>query len=324
MLPENLVFLQVVPHDVYFQWQIEVQIVNFRKFGISNRMQICVWYPRGSQQLNKWMDIQNKYPEVRIFLYEDEGVNLELYIPQLRPHTLKKHFEKYEKELKDKVFFYHDSDIIFNFLPDFNKLCSDDICWQSDTSHYLDYAYLRRKENQGNLPDYIAIDILAKIGNVSRDTIKSYSGKTGGAQYILKGIDADFWRDIELQVLRIRHEFFWGFPQKPNFGSVNNRYFKNEAEGFQSWCADMWAVNFALWSRGKITDVTTELEFSWATDNKDTYEKRPIFHLAGATGNQPGIFYKGAWINKSPIGQDVSASPDNASFFYVEAIKAVK
>lgn len=325
MLPENLLFISAQPHDLYFQWQVEVQITNFRKFGISDRMHILVWYPEGSKELTKWLTIQSKYPEVKIFLYKDQAVNLELYIPQLRPQILKQHFEKYKELLDGKIFFYHDSDIIFNYLPDFNRLCSDDVCWQSNTSGYLDYSYLRRKELQGNIPDYEAIDLLAKIGGVTRQVIKSYNNKTGGAQCILKGIDSEFWGDIENQVLRIRHEFYWGYPHRPNIGSVNHRYFKNEQEGFQSWCADMWALNFSLWKRGKVTDVTPELDFSWASDSKDIYLQKPIYHNAGATGTQPGVFYKGAWINKSPLNQkDISASPTSASWYYVQAIKEVQ
>jgi len=185
---ENLIFIQAVPHDLYFQWQIEVQIVNFRKFGVSDKMEICVWHPKGMPNLKAWETIQDKYPEVNISSYEDSGVNLGLYIPQLRPHTIKKHFAVNAERLKDKVFFYHDSDIIFNYLPDFEKLCADDICWESDTSSYLDYNYLKRKEVQGNIPEHEAIGLLAEIGKIDIETIKSYSNKTGGAQTILKGL----------------------------------------------------------------------------------------------------------------------------------------
>jgi hypothetical protein len=324
MIPENLIFLSCQPDHIYFQWQVEVQIVNFREFDISKNMQIVVWYKKGSKELSKWMQLQRKYPEVRIFLYEDSGVNLDLYIPQLRPHTLKKHFERYAEELSGKVLFYHDSDIIFNYLPDFSELVEGKVCWQSDCSHYLDWYYLRRKENEGNIPDHEAIDLLAKIGGISRETIKSYAGKTGGAQTILKGIDADFWRDVEQQVLRIRHEFYWGESQRPNLGSVNHRYFKSEKDGFQSWCADMWALNFALWNRGIPTDVTNELDFSWATDSAETFLQKPIFHNAGATKDKPGLFYKSDWRFHSPIGKELTASPTKASYYYIQAIQNVK
>lgn len=314
-----MIFIQVIPYDFYFSWQIDIQITNFRKFNLSDKMEILVWYPKGNPKLDIWKKLEKKYSEVKFFYYEDEGVELSLYIPQLRPHTLKKHFKIHEKRLKDKIFFYHDADIIFNYLPDFNKLCEGDINWQSDCSGYLDYSYLRRKEVQGNIPEGEAISILANIGNITIDTLKLYDGKTGGAQNILKNIDSEYWEDVERQCLEIRKAFFHGIK-----GSINQKYFPSESAGFQSWTCDMWAVNMALWSRGIITNVTKDLDFSWATDNAETYHKKPIYHNAGANGNQPGIFYKGKWINESPIGKKHSVKKDSASFFYVEAMNEVK
>lgn len=321
MIPQNLIFLQVVPLDKYFLWQVEVQIHNFRKFNISQFMEILVWYPEDrTEEVESWKQLQKEYPEVKIFFYQDSGVNLGLYISQLRPHTLKKHFIIFKEEFKDKVFFYHDSDIIFNFLPDFEVLCNDSICWQSNCSHYLDYPYMERKEKQGEIPDNEAIKKFAEIGRVTPEIIKSYSGKTGGAQCILKDIDYSFWDDIERQVVEIRVGFFYGIK-----GSINNKYFKSEAEGFQSWCADMWALNFALWSRGIETNVTKDLDFSWATDNMDTYLKKAIFHNAGAINGNGGLFYKGDYIKKSPFDEELQIpAEDKASRMYVLAINEVK
>jgi hypothetical protein len=31
------------------------------------------------------------------------------------------------------------------------------------------------------------------------------------------------------------------------------------------------------------TEITKELDFSWATDSIEIYEKRPILHMAGVT-----------------------------------------
>ena len=322
---KEMIFVTAQPHNLYFVWQIAVQIVNFRKFGISDKMHVCVWYPEDDKvDFKPWMQIAKKYPEVHFFFYKDTGVDLGLYIPQLRPQILAKHFDKYP-ELKEKVIFYHDSDIIFNYLPDFQSLIKDDINWQSDTSGYLDYNYLRRKEEEGKIPENEAISILCEIGNISVDIMKSYIGKTGGAQYILKGIDGDFWRDVERMCLHIRGSFMHGSKRSDdNTPSVNTKYFPNEASGFQSWCADMWAVNMALWSRNKVTDVTSELDFSWATDTSEVYQTKPIFHNAGATGKQPGVFYKGKWINESPIGKHHKVSRNSASYFYVKAINEVK
>lgn len=315
----DMIFLSAQPIDQYFLWQCEVQIVNFAKFGVDKNMQITVWYPKNREkELESWRKLQEKYPQVQMDFYVDEGVNLGLYIPQLRPHILKKHFRKYPY-LAEEVIFYHDSDIIFNYLPDFEKLAEGPINWQSDCSSYLDYNYLRRKEKEGKMLENTAIEILACIGGIKVDKIKEYTGKTGGAQCILKNVDAKFWEDVENQVLLIRKAFSYNVKD-----SVNRIYFKSEAAGFQSWCADMWALNFALWKRGKVTDVTKELDFSWATDSYETYLQKPIYHNAGATRDKPELFYKGNWIDKSPIGEDITTKVGSASEQYVKAIKDVK
>lgn len=255
----------------------------------------------------------------------DEGVNLGLYIPQLRPHSLKKHFKVHKERLKNKQFFYHDSDILFNYLPDFETLCKDDVVWQSDCSSYLDYAYMEKKEREGKIPDHEAIRKFAEIGGILPATIEAYTKNTGGAQVLLKGIDSDFWQDVENQCIAIRKAFTHKEKYPANINSINTKYFPTEDAGYQSWCADMWALNFALWKRNISTNITKDLAFSWATDSMETYKQRPIFHNAGATKNTPHLFHKGAWINKSPIGQDVPLpAAESASRIYVEAIREVK
>lgn len=313
-MQSNLIFISAQPHDQYFVWQCEVLITNFREHKISDKVHILVWYPK--EGLNgQWSRLQRKYPEVKFFFYQDIGLDLNTYIPIIRPYILKVHFEKFKDELKNKVFFYHDSDIIFNFLPDFNFLCTGDINWQSDTSGYLDYGYLTRKEAEGRLESESVVSKLAEIGRISIDTIKEHLDNSGGAQYILKGIDSGFWEDVEKDCMEIRKFLL----------DINKKHFPSENAGFQSWCADMWAVNFNLWNRNKVTKVTDKLDFSWATDSIETYNKKPIFHNAGATANNRRLFYKGAWINKSPIGRPIQGiSRLFASSKYVEAIQKVK
>ena len=292
-------------------------------------MHVLVWFPEEKKgEKANWEKLRDKYPEVSFFYYVDSGnTNIQLYIPQLRPDALAQHFDKYP-ELKDKTIFYHDCDIIFNYLPNFEELAKGDINWQSDTSSYLDYNYLRRKEQEGNIPENEAIQILADIGGITVDTIKSYAGNTGGAQYILKGIDGDFWRDVKEMCAHIRGSFMHGSSWKPNHGeiqkSINSKYFTNESAGFQSWCADMCAVNFSLWKRGKVTSTTPKLEFSWATDDDKTYMIKPIYHNAGVSSLSQGLFYKAKWMSSSPIGKKHAVLKNKASYFYVKAITEVK
>ena len=313
-MTENLLFISCQPFDFKFTWQIDVQCWNFREMGVSDKYHVLIWY-KGSEDLSEWKRLEDKYKEVKFFYYRDEGARLDVYIPVLRPHCLKRHFKKFEEEFKGKIFFYLDSDVIFRELPDMNLL-GGDIIYQSDTSSYLDYDYLYRKEKQGNIPEEEVIKGLAKIGRITPDIIKSYKGNTGGAQYILKNIDHTFWEDVEKMSLQIIEYLSF------NRRGINKKYFKTESEGFQSWCADMWAVNFSLWKRGLKTSTHKEMAFTWATDPYNRWFENKIYHDAGA--GIRGLFKKGEWVNKSPVGRNISVLKSFASHHYVEAIKKVK
>jgi hypothetical protein len=314
---DNLILISAQPGDVcYFAWQIEVQIVNFRKFGISQNMHVLVWYPRDGTIHPMWKEIESKYTEVKFFYYVDDGVNLDLYIPQLRPHILKKHFFCNKNYLADKVFFYHDSDIIFRVLPDFEKLMEGSIIYEGDSISYTGSKYLLDKEAYAKIPDNEVVKGLSRITNTPLEFIMKNNENSGGAQYILKNITYTFWEDVEKDSLNIRDYLK---------NHINKKYFKSENEGYQSWTADMWAMNFNLWKRGMVTEVSPELSFSWATDLISVYEKYPIMHNAGAElSGSPKIFYKGAYINTTPYSINFDAvDPNFASFKYAEAIKEV-
>ena len=64
----------------------------------------------------------------------------------------------------------------------------------------------------------------------------------------------------------------------------------------------MWSLLWNLWLYGKQTKITSELDFSWATDSVEIYEKKPILHMAGVTDDLKNRkFYKGEFINIDPI-----------------------
>jgi hypothetical protein len=42
----------------------------------------------------------------------------------------------------------------------------------------------------------------------------------------------------------------------------------------QFWTAEMWSLLWNLWLSDYKTEITNELDFSWATDNVEKYEKR--------------------------------------------------
>jgi hypothetical protein len=64
---------------------------------------------------------------------------------------------------------------------------------------------------------------------------------------------------------------------------INKQFFASEEKGFQSWCADMWAVLWNLWLRDIETKNISEMDFSWASDPIEKVHKLGMFHNDGIT-----------------------------------------
>lgn len=341
---KELVFVLAQPDDSVFLWQMEVQINNFRKFGLSDKMRYLMFLPH-DRLIQGWnpkaKELQIKYPEVKFFWYEDKENILDnyivpyQYIPLLRPYILALHFKKFP-ELKDKAIFYMDTDVVFTKNPDFiDKLKDDDVCYLSDTISYIGAAYWDSKQHDvmpSMLDQYRKIDPLqfcTKQLGISREIAMSNEKGSGGAQYLLKNIDHNFWLDVFRGCLNIRATLSYHVK-----GSINNEYFESENKGFQSWCADMWSVLWNLWKRGITTSCPKEMDFAWATDKIDKWDKVYIYHDAGATGaplvDENGrahmLFYKRKldYVNNkiTPFddGMYVLTSPEYCSFKYCEEI----
>jgi hypothetical protein len=85
-------------------------------------------------------------------------------------------------------------------------------------------------------------------------------------------------------------------------------FFKDENSGFQSWCADMWAVLWNIWLREQETKVVPELAFAWATDPISKLDTHTIFHNAGIVGTEMNgypCFYKGKYHQGSDPMRDL-------------------
>jgi hypothetical protein len=81
--------------------------------------------------------------------------------------------------------------------------------------------------------------------------------------------------------------------------AINQEFFRDENSGFQSWCADMWAVLWNIWKINGETKNIPELEFSWSSDQNDKLQRTGILHNAGITDQNMGgaypAFYKGSY-----------------------------
>ncbi len=289
-------------------------IHNFMKVGINPNWIEVVWaiFDNPSKEL---VELAQKYPYVRFFWYNRTVKDNLGYIPILRPDILEQHFSKFSN-LRGDVIFYHDSDIIFRELPDFDSM-HDDLYWYlSDTISYIGAEYIKSKSED-------LFREMCTIANVSSDLVEKNQKNSGGAQYLMKGVNSVYWKNVKNDALAL-------YKHMNNAESMERSFLTSEQlktyNPIQKWCADMWAV---LWNALKIgaqPRISKELDFSWGTSPISDYEKCKIMHNAGVTTSEGGkLFYKGDFINKSPFTADFSNIDKNmTSCKYVEAILYTK
>jgi len=291
------------PDDQYFLWQNHLYIESCLKQGFEEeQIHILLYKPAGREPNKNWKILKECHPKLNIFLYEDMGVQkyLGIYIPIIRPHILWQHFTKFP-ELKDKTIIYTDCDILWTPNLDIKKLLDDDVSYVSDAASYLNYSYFESKRNQvldSKKEEFDQKDFLSELCSVvgiSKQKLIEHNTNTGGVQYILKNVDAEFWKKVEKDVLNIRVYLL----------AINKQFYESENAGIQSWCADLWAVQWNLWMRDGETKVAPEMNFSWAPDPIEKLQTHPIYHNAGVTGPFMGdvpYFYKGTYhTGKDPF-----------------------
>jgi len=293
----DLVFIQCAPCDDYYWWQTHLWLESLKSIGKSNKAISLIFTPNYRDRNSKWDELVKLYPESEFFFYKDTDRISEklirIYIPIIRPYILMKYF-KLHPELKEKAIFYCDCDILFTEKFNIDKFLDDDVCYLSDTLSYINASYFDSKVKDvipEKLEQYKTRDILdetCKLVGISREIAEKNNLHSGGAQYLLKNIDWTFWDKCITDCIRIRH----------HLQEVNKYFFENENKGFQSWCADMWAVLYNLWNREQETKIVPEMNFAWSSDNISKLETCPIFHNAGIVGEKQGetpVFYKGKY-----------------------------
>lgn len=287
----DLIFVSAQPDVTYFHWQTKIYVHNFIEKGINpSQIHLLFLITDGDEPNSESLELRKLGVNVHYYIDNRES---KVYIPTLRPFMLSKWLKEYPEY--GKCYFYHDSDIIFRELPDFQSIISDDICYLSDTKSYIGYEYInmcggRYQKEHTNLSQDDLLNNMCSVIGISSDIVKKNQDKSGGAQYLLKNIDHTFWEKVykdsePLYMMLI--QFHQSHP------------IKNE---IQMWTSDMWCVLWNLWLFNKQTLITDKLSFTWATDIISEYEKNPILHMAGITKNMmSNSFYKGEFINVSPL-----------------------
>lgn len=309
---KNLRYICVQPRLLYYAWQVEVMLNNFIKHGINpNNIDILVaWNPNDlttSVEVNveSWNKLANRYNNVRFFFYQDTREQPIHYISSVRPNILKQHFAAHP-ELEHEAIFYHDCDIVFTQTPNLGKFLNDDVWYLSNTNSYINYDYVVSKGQD-------VYDRMCSIVNIDPIIPKLMNSNSGGAQYLMKNVNASYWEKVE----KDSEQLFYQITQ------LNAEKVKQDPSHhpLQIWCADMWAVLWNGWLKGNETKVVPELDFSWATDNIERWNERLIYHNAGATCACGRQFYKGAYMSELPYFiTENNFKSSVCSYNYVEEI----
>lgn len=313
-----MIYLSAQPDQIYFIWQLEIQLRNFHSLGIpKEQIQILVSYKteKGVNPIFEQFIKENTH-FANFYVYPDRRENPK-YTSSIRPNILKQHFELFP-ELENKTLFYHDSDILFSRIPNISEVENNEIVYVSDTRNYLDIDYIRRTGSEQLLWD------MAEIVGVSLEVIEKNKQHTGGAQYILKNINSNFWekieQDCELLYKRMKeynHQLWIAeYPDKKEY--------KSKKRGIQAWCADMWAVLWNLWLSEREVEIHPEMDFSWPHNSVEEWETKAIQHYSGNIKEKDRYFRKIEYRNYMPwYDESLLLIPDtNCSYKIVEQIQS--
>lgn len=332
----ELKFMTCCPDDTYYTWQVHLWIESLKKLNKSKDAVVLIFTPiTRNTNKDKWEKIINLYPEATFKFYRDDNDEITralipMYIPILRPWLMTRWFRD-NPEYNKHAIFYCDSDILFT--KDFNvdDYVDDDINYLSDTNSYISVTYFDSKIRdvlEEKKEEYAQLDVMAMMGSlvgVTREQAEKNKIDSGGAQYLLKNLNATYWEKVQRDCIIIRT-----YLQK-----INKDFFENESKGFQSWCADMWAVLWNLWFNGQEAKVIKEMEFAWSTDPIIKLESTTILHNAGIVSpmmNNHPYFFKGKYHQGLDPTTDAHLTAvlesehtkTKCNWFYAKALKELK
>ena len=293
------------PATLYYAWQAEVMLYNFKKRGIDLN-DVNLVCSIDNEIPEPWLKLQAGY-EANFYFYQDRR-RTKQYISSIRPNILKQHFALYP-DLKHQTIFYHDCDIIFSHILPTAQFKVNDVWYGSDTNSYISYDYIISKGQD-------VFDKMVEVIGIDPQLVIDNNEHSIGAQYILKGVDEEFWHDVQIDSENLYIEI----------SQLNQakKYENPEYHELQIWCADMWALLWNIWKRGHVTRCHKDLEFSWATSNEVDYYQKKIFHNAGITSEHTDRFFKAKYMDSLPYNLDLKLAENSASKKYYEWIQKVE
>jgi hypothetical protein len=296
------------PASPYYTWQIEVLIQNFKKMGVNPNYIDIVCGTEDGKIPEDWLKLMNHYNSVRFFFYKDTRTD-KSYQPSIYFNLMKQHIVQ-RPEIQNDILFLHDSDIVLTKPPKFDSMKMGDAWYISNTTSYIGYNYLQEK----------GIDLyynkMCEIVGIDPLIPKLLNHASGGAQYIVKNTNAEFWDKVETDSIKL-YKYFC---------EVEHLYIKKNENDYplQKWTAGMWSLLWNAWLFGHETIVDERIGFGWVTGNISEVEKYPILHNSGVTADSARskkLFYKGEYTNKLPYGEKLEISESYASHYYWKQIE---
>ena len=313
-----MIFLSAQPDETYFHWQVEIYLYQFAKHGIADQCYALFGYREAPSM--PAIELSKKFKHV--LLYKDDRVlpASNAYVLTIRPHLFQKFFADHP-ELTAAVF-YHDSDIFLVQMPRFELMLGDDYHYMSNTIFYIGYNYIESCQKRYNAKHPAAtldpvVQHMCDCVGISVELVKQNENNSGGAQLLLKHIDASFWAEAE-PLFQKMYDCLKAYDAKYPIET-----------GIQVWTAEMWVIPWLLWKRGGQTRIHGDLSFSWATGTVTDYHKHRIFHLAGVTKeNCKGKFFKADYHTKNVFREYArdktifdGISSRSATYEYVKVLK---
>lgn len=312
----SITLICVQPCLPYYAWQIEVMLTNFQEKGLDKYEVRCLFAYNKSEEdweknLKELKKVEKKFKKLaNFYFYEDTRVFPLYYVSSIRPHILKKHFKE-NPSLNNRRIFYHDCDIVFTKEPTFfENIPNVETNWYlSNTIDYIGADYII---NSGGEDIY---QKMCEIVGIHPNLVYSMQEHSGGAQYIMTGVDYWFWEKVERDCENM-------FREITQINALKKQ--QNPSHDFQIWCSDMWAVLWNGWLRGFNTFVVKELDFTWAVETIDRWDENYIYHNAGVEDkDRDTLFLKADFMRKYPYLETKEYSKDYASYKYHEIIKSI-
>ena len=291
-------FILCQPAITRFQWELDVCLTNLISLDYTD---IVLLFGREDPEVPAYF--MRKYETVEVHVYDVNWGEFQEYAPAIKPYLWTQYLSENPLAQLDD-YFYMDSDVI---LRDRLDECVDNATrsrwFASDCGGYLNYDYIMQCKAGEEI-----LENLSRITLISTTDIKSLNLTSGGAQWSISQPTLAYWRKVYIDTKTI-----W-------------KYLQTVDSNIQKWTAEMWAQLYATKYYGIEVVTPKELDFCWATDPIERWFNTTIYHNAGATLEDNGLFFKGQYVGgRTPFDEDLSfVDPQRCSSKYVEAIKGVK